>query len=245
MFHYFFDEYKKTIYKGTTFKEGIQIIRSLPKEGKRRFLFFIVCYIVMVITFCLEKPLGYLICILALLVDTRAIQSWYNQYTAEMRATHIEQYKKKMSEPLIGLLNKETYSFYSAKKVEWLILCCDAELEQEKNPFRNMPDSFSKWVFPIFTLFLGTKIDSLDSNSVLVILFIVFFAWLIAFIFKIVGRGVMDYLTFPDKKALLALKSELQFIKAELEAPKTNGTDSKSSQDDSERAPEMVAQAGT
>lgn len=245
MFQYFFGEYKRSIYKGTTLKEGLKNIRKLPPKVWLMLLCFILCYAGMIITFCLGKRIISAIFILAIAVDTGALQLWDNRYLDETRDKRIEQYKKNKIHPLIDLLQDSRFSFYSAKKMDWLISCCEAELKAGENPLKGMPDSFFKWVFPFATLLLGTQINVLAPNSIAVILIIVFSAWAIAFLLKIPVSYLIDHLACPDKNALLFLKSELKYIQLLLDEAEKSATDSKSSQDDSEKAPEMVAQAGT
>lgn len=245
MFQYFFSEYKSRIFKGSTLKEGVKKLSSYPKKGLGMLLLFFLFYAGVIVAFCLGKIVLSAILLLPLMVDAVSMHFWYNDYSDKVRDACIEAYKQETLQPLIDLLQNSKFSFYSVKKVEWLISCCEAELQGGKSPFRNMPDSFFKWVFPIITLFFGTQMNSHAPSTVAAVLVVVFFVWITAFLMKPLASRLMDYLSCPDKKALLFLKSELNYIRLLLDDPVTNAIDSKSARDDSEQSSAMVAQAGT
>lgn len=244
MFEYFFGEYKRSIYHGS-----IKVLRS-PWEGLCA-IFFFLAYVAFATGLAFAVSSGsvfaFAISFAVLAVDIVGAYRWLDKRLEKTQDMRMREYQEKKLHPLIKLLKDDKFSFYSVNKVEWLISCCEVQLEREKNPFKNLPDSFFKWVFPIITMFLGAHLDNLarDAATATAILFTLSLLWMIVYLLKNLVSGVIDYLLFPNRKVLLFLKSELKYIRILLEDSKTNVTDSKNSQDDSEKAPEMATLAGT
>lgn len=211
MFQYFFSEYKQEIYRGS-----LKALKSLPATGWTLALISIICVGGSVVTLWLNNGNIYAasgVWFLFAAVSMVIFYLWTNRHLDKTRNERMMQYKSEKLCPLIKLLKDDRFSFYSEQKVDWLISCCESELNAGTNPLKGVPDSFFRWVFPTITLFLGTLIDSLSPTGAAEISATVFLVWIIAFMVKIPLGSFVDYLACPDREALLFLKSELQYVR--------------------------------
>lgn len=216
MFPYFLSEYKKKIHKG-----NLRDLRNIPIVGWLLFgsAFLFAAGFASTTWTNVGQSVKPLFFFLGFLVTMGAFAYWGDRHLDKTRDIRLRNYQERKLQPLIDLLKNSKFSFYSIEKIDWLISCCETELKGGKNPLGNLPDSFFKWVFPVITLFLGSMIDDVTPSLASNVVVIVFLLWGMAILVKIPASYLMDYLTCPDKEALLYLKSDLEYIRLSVNAP--------------------------
>ncbi len=211
MFQLFFWEYKHTIYS-TFFKDFSRL--SLPAK-----VLFVIGFLLVFgifIAFVLGNSLivGVLLGASGLWIISVFIISCI--YQKKSLNETVVQYKKETLEPLKTLLKDKRYSLYSATDIDWLISSCEAEIAAGKRPLGAF-GSFSIFVIPIVITLTDAIIDnatSIDFSIGFVVLILCI--WLLLCLFKLALSDVIDYIRFPNYKALLSLKSDLQYLRLEL-----------------------------
>ena len=137
----------------------------------------------------------------------------HDKYLRKTFNSRLQAYRENGLEQLSGLLKSERYGFETPKQVDWLISSCEEQLKVEKNPFSGFSDSFFKFVFPCITLLIGTLLDKISIDAATYIFIVVFEVWVIGFMLKDMVIELADMFFCPNRKVLISLKTELEYIK--------------------------------
>lgn len=211
MFQLFFFEYKRKIYN--TFSKAFKRLPVLPKI---LFVIGIALAFGIGIAFIAENSL-----IIELLLGVSGLWSLLVFiagciYQKKFPNDAVAQYKNDTLKPLKCLLKDERYDLYSVIDVDWLISSCEAEIAAGERTLGAF-GTFSVFVIPIVVALTSAVINNSASFAfaagfVLLILFV----WLLLCLLKFLLVDVIDYIRFPNRKALLSLKSDLQYLALEL-----------------------------
>lgn len=211
MFYHFFAAYKAEIpmYSWSTFK-------SIPLI--ERFLFFVMVIgsILLVIMTWLQNIIMAISSFICMMIALLGL------YVADcsIRKKHykilLERYKNQKLNPLIALLKRDEFNFYTKAKIEWLIKNCEVEISNNTYTSRGFSSFFERFLFPMITLsigFVGSSASLLDTATIVVAICV--FLLFLYFINSIIVP--MAYEMFhPDREVLIFLKSELEYIKITL-----------------------------
>lgn len=206
MFQYFFEEYRRIYY------ERKKAIPTFWFSWATIVLLIIatVSYVYFVVQNQIIGALAIFAITIIILIIFYIANSKYLKRTFDDR---LQVYQEKGLERLIGLLKNEKYGFVSPEQIEWLISSCKERLRMEKNPFSGFSDSFFKFVFPCVTLLIGALLNTISMDHVIVICTLVFAIWLTGFIVKDIVVELRDMFFCPNRKVLISLKTELEYIK--------------------------------
>lgn len=116
--------------------------------------------------------------------------------------------------PLEAQLKSHPYRLYHAAGLDWLIACCEQHIHPSE---KQSPASILPYIFSIFTLAYGLVLKEMSTNDV-VLTTLSLLALLL--IWEIANRTVVaawvDWYRNPNKLAYQRLKSDLEYIKAQL-----------------------------
>lgn len=211
MFYHFLVAYKAEIpmYSWSNFKATPLIERVL--------LFLSSGFLILsCITILLHKTiitisgfiLGVVFLLLLYIIDSHMRKKYSNVF--------FKRYTDKKLNPLIELLKRDEFNFYTIAKIEWLIKNCEAEISHNTYTSKWFSSFFERFIFPIITLligFVGSKV-SLSDTTVIVVA-ICMFLLLLYLVNSIIAPMVYE-IFHPDREVLVFLKSELEYIKITL-----------------------------
>lgn len=216
LFNSFFNDFKNSIYKNRG--------RKFEPEEKILFIIFSVftgIYILQSILFLFIKVLStskiYLASMLIIIVFGGVDYYFLAQKVKKNTSKYINQHKEIITDAIVQLLKNPKYNFYSNKKVDWLIDCCNEKKNNNNfSKFIYSLKSISNIVLPIITLFIGAALGNLDTETMIYLFVIVLLIIVICIVIYLFINPIFSFILFPDKECIDYLVDELKYIKTEL-----------------------------
>lgn len=215
MFEFFFEEYRKNIYKKNRFRKNI------PASEWILLIISIASSLVGFVFCCVEQIIALGICDLVAIVLYAILMLLTHRRRDRLRDHLMVEYRSGMICPLEEMLQEKKYNLYSAAGIDWLIACCKEAIDKKKHSLPHIGDSFLKWVFPWVTLLLGTwlgkKGDLLSVSNIIMLLAIIIGIWLLGMVCTAVICQVpkdVSWILGLTGAALPFLLSDLEYIRA-------------------------------
>ena len=138
-------------------------------------------------------------------------ERWYSKSHHKERC---EAHIKEKIEPLIKLLEEKSYN--NPAKIDWMISCCEATLEQQKKRFLPNWGGIGDVLFAVILVIFGVFLDK-QAPDIIDTMFwgSLRFAAIVAIV-AIYVFLIRDGVQSPRRNALTSLKNELEYIKSEL-----------------------------
>lgn len=209
MFYYFFEEYKKKVYKESLTKLKWYEVVMIG--------FLILVLLLLILSSALNWSIAIIISLIILLLMALIIMVVYSnkKFTRNLDAL-LNKYKNQRIDPLIKLLEK--FSLHNNNGIDWLIDCCEGK--KNTNDFadtsKSIQNIFLTIVCPLVTLSIGIilKENSADEIISFIIFIIVLFFAVAFFIFFI--KPNLSFLLYPDRNIVNYLENDLKYLKTQL-----------------------------
>lgn len=164
-------------------------------------------------SFFLRSTVGFLICYI-LLPIVAIIVAVLDHRRNKQANTIAESYHAQTIGPLEALLKSQPYRLYHTAGVDWLISCCDQQIQPPQKPAST---SVLPYIFSIFTLAYGLVLKEMSTNEVVaatLCLLALLLMWEIAN--RTVVTAWVDWYRNPDKLVYQRLKRDLEYIRVQL-----------------------------
>lgn len=232
MFHFFFQEYKRIRRKQylANFKRFPILLRVLAVIG-------IVGVIAMAVVVTIVPRLMNMAIMGGTMLYTILIVIGCCIYDMKNRDSEIKRYKEGTLNPLKNLLQDKRFGFYTVANIDWLIASCDAEIAAGETPRIPLVKNFATFVFPVITLFIGVLINAVSLEISIRLVGLAILIWALLSSLRLLLSDFIDYIRFPNKGALLSLKTDLQYLRLEKEKETKNHSTSVKLQEDATPRP--------
>lgn len=215
MFEFFFEEYKKNIYKRNRFRKNIPVSEWIW------FAITIASLLLVLVLWYVGQIIAFGICVLVTIVFYTILMLLIDRHRDRCHDDIMAEYRRRMIYSLEKMLQEKKYNLYSVAGINWLIACCKEAIDKKKHSLPHIGDSFLKWVFPWVTLLLGTwlgkRSDLLSGSNVFMLLVIIIGMWLVGMVCTAVICQVpkdISWILGLTGAALPFLLSDLEYIRA-------------------------------
>lgn len=164
-------------------------------------------------SFFLRSTIGFLICY-SLVVIVAIIVAVLDHRRNKQANTIAELYQAQTIGPLEALLKSHPYRLYHTAGLDWLISCCDQQIQPPQKP---APTSVLPYIFSIFTLAYGLVLKEMTTDDVVLTtmsLLALLLVWEIAN--RTVVAAWVDWYRNPNKLVYQRLKRDLEYIRVQL-----------------------------
>lgn len=210
MFWSFFEDYKQ-IRRDCAWAR----IKSLPLWSRVYAVVGIIIGVAILICCALGKVKATGRLMVLAIVWSIVLTVWCSRPKKKTGNQDMECYKQETYKKLKELLRDEKYNFDSLEGVDWLILSCQDELTAGARTY-GIAGSFSKYVVPVITMFVGAVVDSVSAEIAIGWVALAVIIWFVICVVRFSLADAIEYIKFPAKRGLLDLKSDLQYLRLEL-----------------------------
>lgn len=164
-------------------------------------------------SFFLRSTIGFLICY-SLVVIVAIIVAVLDRRRNKQVNAIAEDYRTQTIGPLEALLKSHPYRLYHTAGLDWLISCCDQQIQPPQKP---APTSVLPYIFSIFTLAYGLVLKEMTTDDVVLTtmsLLALLLVWEIAN--RTVVAAWVDWYRNPNKLVYQRLKRDLEYIRVQL-----------------------------
>lgn len=164
-------------------------------------------------SFFLRSTIGFLICY-SLVVIVAIIVAVLDHHRNKQVNSIAEDYRTQTIGKLEAQLKSQPYRLYHTAGVDWLISCCDQQIQPPQKP---SPTSVLPYIFSIFTLAYGLVLKEMTTDDVVLTtmsLLALLLVWEIAN--RTVVAAWVDWYRNPNKLVYQRLKRDLEYIRVQL-----------------------------
>lgn len=169
-------------------------------------------------SFFLRSTIGFLICY-SLVVIVAIIVAVLDHHRNKQVNSIAEDYRTQTIGKLEAQLKSHPYRLYHTAGLDWLISCCDQQIQPPQKP---APTSVLPYIFSIFTLAYGLVLKEMTTDDVVLTtmsLLALLLVWEIAN--RTVVAAWVDWYRNPNKLVYQRLKRDLEYIRVQLPNSKT------------------------
>ena len=215
MFNYFFIEYEKI----NKIKISKLELYLFIKRHKIKSAFILISILIFVgglfISLVINNTIYKIIATVIIGIELFVFFVYAYRVSKKGNLEWMKSYKNNSIINLILLLKHEDFNFYSIKKIDWLIKCCDVELSCEKwwkGGLSAIKVGLLTVLYPIITLILGAIINNFSVDILLRIAFIILYVFILLCILFFPFYIIYKTRNSRDRKIRI-LKQELEYIK--------------------------------
>lgn len=164
-------------------------------------------------SFFLRSTIGFLICY-SLVVIVAIIVAVLDHHRNKQVNSIAEDYRTQTIGKLETQLKSHPYRLYHTAGLDWLISCCDQQIQPPQKP---APTSVLPYIFSIFTLAYGLVLKEMTTDDVVLTtmsLLALLLVWEIAN--RTVVAAWVDWYRNPNKLVYQRLKRDLEYIRVQL-----------------------------
>lgn len=164
-------------------------------------------------SFFLRSTIGFLICY-SLVVIVAIIVAVLDRRRNKQVNAIAEDYRTQTIGKLEAQLKSHPYRLYHTAGLDWLISCCDQQIQPPQKP---APTSVLPYIFSIFTLAYGLVLKEMTTDDVVLTtmsLLALLLVWEIAN--RTVVAAWVDWYRNPNKLVYQRLKRDLEYIRVQL-----------------------------
>lgn len=164
-------------------------------------------------SFFLRSTIGFLICY-SLVVIVAIIVAVLDHHRNKQVNSIAEDYRTQTIGKLEAQLKSHPYRLYHTAGLDWLISCCDQQIQPPQKP---APTSVLPYIFSIFTLAYGLVLKEMTTDDVVLTtmsLLALLLVWEIAN--RTVVAAWVDWYRNPNKLVYQRLKRDLEYIRVQL-----------------------------
>lgn len=208
MFYYFFKEYKEICWK--------------KKKLNVKQLVFLIVYILTSVMFIILTWINIhdvvniytILCFIAFLLEIIIIMIKTKKCIRLDTISAAERYRREKIDKIIEIMNISIFNFYSQDGVNWLIECCNREIKHSCLKKING----ERFITVIVSLFGVLSYNENIDNQIYILLSFSFIIVLLLGAIQILLYAMEDVF-YPDKIKYKSLKSDLEYIKINIEKP--------------------------